>query len=206
MAKFSDRLLEYFIERESKIGIKISKFLGADVNAQNKDGGTALMEAACWGNTELAEALIKAGANVNAQSENGQTALMWAVYSYRGHTAVVEALIKAGTDVNVQNKYGKTALMWAASDGNTELAEALIKAGADVSLKDEHDMTALDIAQIKRQTEVESLLKFAEQQNSDLNNTLQQSEQNSTYEVTDKPKDNVSITITNAMFNKRAGR
>jgi len=73
-------------------------------------------------------------------------------------------------------------------------------------LKNENGMTVLNIARFKRQTEVASLLKSAEQQNSDLKNASQETEEQSTYEVTDKAKDNVSITITNAMFNKRAGR
>ena len=83
MAKFSDGLLRYFIERKSKIGIQISKFLGADVNAQNKDGETALMRAVREGNTEVAEALIKAGADLNAQDKKGWTALMEVAYNGR---------------------------------------------------------------------------------------------------------------------------
>ena len=96
--------------------------------------------------------------------------------------------------------------MLAASAGKAEVAESLIKAGVDVNAQNGYGKTALDIAHFNRQTEVESLLKSAEQQNSDLKNTSQETEEKSTYEVTDKPKDDTSITVTNAMFNKKNGR
>ena len=43
---------------------------GADPNAQNNRGWTALMIAACWGTTEMKKALIKAGANLDAQRQS----------------------------------------------------------------------------------------------------------------------------------------
>ena len=50
---------------------------GADVNARNVDGATALMMAAMHGadSVEVINALIKAGADVNAKTEEGKTAL-----------------------------------------------------------------------------------------------------------------------------------
>ena len=41
---------------------------GADVNAQDKKGGTALIKASEHGHTDLTELLINAGADVNAQT------------------------------------------------------------------------------------------------------------------------------------------
>ena len=65
MAKFSDRLLKFFIERESKIGIQISKFLGADLNAQNEYGKTALDIAHFNRQTEV-ESLLKSAEQQNS--------------------------------------------------------------------------------------------------------------------------------------------
>jgi len=48
---------------------------GANVNAQNHAGATALIVASQFGNKEIAELLIKAGANVNARMDSGNTAL-----------------------------------------------------------------------------------------------------------------------------------
>ena len=50
---------------------------GADVNAKNKNGATALILAADKGNAEIVSFLIDKGADVNAKDGNG-TALMLA--------------------------------------------------------------------------------------------------------------------------------
>ncbi len=47
-----------------------------DINAQNREGQTALMEAACEGHTEIVRLLLQAGADPNAQNREGQTALI----------------------------------------------------------------------------------------------------------------------------------
>ena len=49
---------------------------GADVNAKDEDGWTALMYAARNPNSEIMSALLKSGADVNAGTNEGYTALM----------------------------------------------------------------------------------------------------------------------------------
>ena len=49
---------------------------GADVNAKNKKGETALMGAAWYGHTTIVEALLKAGADTDVKAKNGGTALL----------------------------------------------------------------------------------------------------------------------------------
>ena len=63
---------------------------GADVNAMDFGGKTALMAAASNGHTETAEVLLKHGADVNAKSNNGYTALIWA--TWYGHTETADLL------------------------------------------------------------------------------------------------------------------
>ncbi|MFA5106684.1 MAG: ankyrin repeat domain-containing protein [Candidatus Micrarchaeia archaeon] len=112
-------------------GVKAALKAGADVNAKNKTGYTALIWASsCWGHTAIVEALIVAGADVNAKNENGYTALILA--AYWGHTATVKLLIKAGADVNAKNECGETALMKAKRRGYlvTDIVALLRKAGA----------------------------------------------------------------------------
>jgi ankyrin repeat protein len=67
---------------------------GANVNASDNNGYTALMRAALNGHTEIARLLIAAGADVNASDNYGWTVLMCAV-EY-GRTEIVEILIAAG--------------------------------------------------------------------------------------------------------------
>ncbi|MBN2407828.1 MAG: ankyrin repeat domain-containing protein [Elusimicrobia bacterium] len=51
---------------------------GADVNARDSEGRTALMRAAWKNSLDVAAYLIEMGADVNAKSRYGDTALLWA--------------------------------------------------------------------------------------------------------------------------------
>ena len=129
---------------------------GADVNAKNEDGKTALMRASREGHLEVVKYLIENGADVNAKSNNGWTALMRA--SYNGHLEVVKYLIENGADVNAKRDSGRTALMSASSEGNIEIVKLLIENGTDVNAKDEDGKTALDLADNE---EIEKVLRKA---------------------------------------------
>ena len=65
---------------------------GADINAKDVDGRTALHWAAWYGYTEAVKLLLAVGADVNAKDDLGRTALHWA--AWHGCTEVV-ALLKA---------------------------------------------------------------------------------------------------------------
>ncbi len=63
---------------------------GADVNARQEGGWTALHAASQNGDVEMARLLIAAGADVKARAENQQNALDLALT--KGHQAMVELL------------------------------------------------------------------------------------------------------------------
>jgi len=67
---------------------------GADINAKDEAGSTALMVASEYGRTEIVKLLIATGADVNIKNELGWTALMWA--SRWGRKETVKLLIDAG--------------------------------------------------------------------------------------------------------------
>jgi len=123
-------------ERGDVAAVKALLKDGADVNAAQGDGMSALHWAADRGNAELAELLIYAGANLSAQTRIGQyTALHLAGKS--GSAAVTKALLKAGADVNVRStNSGVTPLHLAASSGSAETVTVLLDAKADVNAKE----------------------------------------------------------------------
>ena len=114
---------------------------GADVNATQVDGTTALHWAAYHDDAETAALLVKAGANVNAANRYGVPPL--ALASTNGNAAVVRLLLEAGADANATAKGGETVLMMAARSGNVEAVKALLVRGARHDVRERRGQTAL---------------------------------------------------------------
>jgi ankyrin repeat protein len=74
-----------------KSGEIICQFEGAEVNARDSEGETALMAASAGGHRDIVQKLLSKGAQVNAKSKPGVTALMYA--SLSGHREVVQLLL-----------------------------------------------------------------------------------------------------------------
>jgi ankyrin repeat protein len=113
---------------------------GAEVNAKEKDGQTALMWSAAEGHADVVRALLEAGADFRTPLASGFTPLAFAVRE--GRTAVVRVLLKAGADVNAAMRGRRTAggrspargtapLILAVENGHFELAGILLEQGAD---------------------------------------------------------------------------
>jgi uncharacterized protein len=108
---------------------------GADVNAAQGDGMTALHWAARQGEVATVAMLLHAGANVRATTRlGGYTPLLLA--SQMGHAPVIDLLVKAGADAKSASANGATALMLASASGRVDAVKALIDAGADVNAKE----------------------------------------------------------------------
>ena len=103
---------------------------GADVDARQGDGSTALHWASYRDNREIAALLIRAGTAVDAANDLGVTAL-WAACENRS-PALVKILLEAGADPNVALPFGETPLMTAARAGDADVVGQLLAAGADV--------------------------------------------------------------------------
>jgi ankyrin repeat protein len=109
---------------------------GADVNAAQSDGMTALHWAATQGDADAAKMLIFAGARLEAVTRNGNyTALHLAARS--GNATVLKALLDAGASTKAATSSGgATPLHFAASNGNAETVKALIDHKAAVDARD----------------------------------------------------------------------
>ena len=108
---------------------------GADVNAKDERGNTALIyatEARPTINLAVTEMLVKAGADVNAKGEDGMTALMYA--AMHDDPRVVKRLLEVQADVAARDAKGWTALMHATRKdrGYSAIIELLIESGAEV--------------------------------------------------------------------------
>ncbi len=145
---------------------------GADVNAQDATGMTALMR--CDRSPEIAQILLSHGANVNARDAKGKSVLEYAymptvMQALLAHGAdahrlnngadtlgrcsspdVAEMLIAHGADVNARDKDGKTALLlsW-----YSNVTPVLLAHGADVNAHDREGNTPLHVAVERNSTE-----------------------------------------------------
>ena len=108
---------------------------GADVEAPDPKGHTALILASYHGFLPATQAILASGAYVDSgDGTRGNTALMGVMF--KGYRDIALCLLHAGADVNRRNKAGQTALMMAALFGRVDMAEDLLSRGADVSLQD----------------------------------------------------------------------
>ncbi len=109
---------------------------GADVNAPQGDGVTALHWAARHGDADLVTALVAAGARPRAATRFGAyTPLHLA--AERGSASIVKALVAAGAIVDAKTSTGATPLMLAAAAGDTGAIAALLDGGADVNARED---------------------------------------------------------------------
>ncbi len=122
--------------RGDRVQVRALLAQGADVNAAQGDGMSALHWAAAKGDVEMTDLLVRAGAKVEAVTRNGAyTPLHLA--SKAGYAPVVRRLLKAGsTPKAVTTTGGVTALHFAAGAGSADAVAALLDQGADVNARE----------------------------------------------------------------------
>jgi hypothetical protein len=135
---------------------------GADVNAKNSFGWSALMAAASNGHSEIQELLLDHKADPNAKFWNGYTPLMLSVR--HGPVRIIERLLDAGADLNAvsvgdrpdqeKNYEGTTPLHQAIIAKKPEIIDLLIRKGADVNRANRQSQTPLYAAVITEQEEI----------------------------------------------------
>lgn len=103
---------------------------GADPNATNKAGASALM----WAVSDPAKVrvLLKHGARVNAAAVTGNTPLIIASHQY-GSAETLKELLAHGADVRAVTAAGETAVRAAARAGDVEALRILLDHGGDVN-------------------------------------------------------------------------
>lgn len=126
--ELDERLLEALkAERTSQIEQLIQD--GADVDARDEYGATALAWAVMRDDAGAARQLLAAGADPNLADVNGITPLSIAVS--HDSVALASMLLEAGADPNTARDTGETPLMTAVRLGSMELVSQLLSKGAD---------------------------------------------------------------------------
>lgn len=132
-AKLGDALIDAARD-DDRAAVESLLKQGADVNAREEDGATALAWAASRSNVAMAEVLLKAGANPNLANELGIGPLSLAIQN--GAVAMVKLLLANGADANLARESGETPLMTSARLGQVESMRLLLERGAQVNAAD----------------------------------------------------------------------
>jgi len=123
---------------------------GIDLEVKAKNGDTALMIAAFYGNQRVVKLLLDKEVEVNRP---GWTALHYAAIN--GNPNIIKQLLDASAYIDAESPDDKmTPIMLAAMRGRLFAVRLLKEEGADLTLKNIDGMTALDLARHFDQKEV----------------------------------------------------
>ena len=119
---------------------------GADQDAAEEEGWTALHYASGNLHLEVVRELLAAKAHMDAGTQEGWRPLHLA--SYFGRRPVVEELLSAGADKDAATGRGQTALHMACENGCLEVVRELLAAGADMDATTNRGLTAWKLADL----------------------------------------------------------
>ena len=97
---------------------------GAHIDAQGKDGITALIAASAMSKTNVVKQLLMKGANTDIKDKRGDTALNYALMV--SDVESVKLLLNKGASVNMQEEDGMTPLMLGIVSGKAEIVKLLL--------------------------------------------------------------------------------
>jgi ankyrin repeat protein len=130
---------------------------GADANAKDRDGWTALKWAVWHGQLEMVKVLVEGGANINAKILGGRTLLMES--AARDHELREAWYRELWYSLRRLYRYGFMGPTRPSGKEDPQIVRLLLKKGADVNAKDKDGWTALKRAQKRGATEIMELLK-----------------------------------------------
>lgn len=117
---------------------------GADVNAKDPYGGTALISAVNQKRVDIAELLVKNGADPELADAEGNRPLGLA--ATKNLQDMVDMLLKYGAGIDSTDSDGMTPLMLAAKEGHSSLVNSLLEKGAKINQVDKKGNTPLMVA------------------------------------------------------------
>ncbi len=139
---------------------------GGDVNAKDRNGSNALLQAAYYDQSRIVTYLLSKGAHIDVKNKDGRTPLMLSgkevpVLDHDSNRMksldTMKILIKAGANLNARANDGQTAIVysiWANREVMGGIGHAmgavglLLKAGADPNIKNNNGDSALVLANL----------------------------------------------------------
>ncbi len=118
---------------------------GAEINAKDESGSSALIWAADSNELKILQLLSGYGAEVNARDNQGASALMWA--AYKGNNAAVKLLLHSGAVKDLCDFEGHTPLMAACFNSHHETVKILLEAGCAINARDNKGTGVLTYAE-----------------------------------------------------------
>lgn len=131
------------VTKRGKSSQEIKFFLekGANINAQDLYGMSALMYASKKGNLLVVQTLLENDASVNLVDKKYRTALIFAIQG--NHTSIASLLIYNNSFIHLRDHKGRTALFYAAQSGSNEILQILIANNANIDMWDNLQRTPL---------------------------------------------------------------
>ncbi|KAK5940122.1 hypothetical protein PMZ80_007540 [Knufia obscura] len=114
---------------------------GAELDARDKQGRTALLHAAASGKVEAIRWLLSKRADIAAADKKGRTAVMHAASG--GHSEALAVLLGHRGPLEATDDGGRTALIYAASDNHAHTLQILLDYGAEPEAEDNEGKDAL---------------------------------------------------------------
>jgi ankyrin repeat protein len=122
----------------------LAELPGVLVDAQNREGATALWLAAQRGDERSAALLLQHGARPNLPNSEGATPLHAA--AARGDAALLRLLLQHGAHLARPDLAGDTPLHWAVREERAAAAALLAASGASLAARNEDGETPAELA------------------------------------------------------------
>lgn len=136
---------------------------GADINACDKLGRTALMLAAAEGHHGAVELLLSKGQGsgllVNGLEPERSRFVFWG-FLFVCFFVFPTSPVFPGAPASCADQEGLTALTWACLKGQKGVVQLLVEAGADLNQADRQGRTPLDLAALNGDAETVGLVLF----------------------------------------------